>query len=214
MPNIILCKFCIYWWLGATLIPFSAWSDTSLLRTREEHAQSRRWRVMGILSKLLGVPELLLQSFCSLTVSLIHEDLKTNGLEARRWPGLALGVPSALWDLCGCFCDTPQKHLPRHQRKLQREMIPFFTWCGKRAGESPRYWEESFKHASQAPLSVCCIYSFLCLPPQRSRYFLLVTATKWLSVWGKIPLNLGDVESAWEQKNRKVSERFRRWHRD
>lgn len=126
MPNIIFCKFCIYWWLGATLIPFSAWSDASLLRTREEHAQSRRWRVMGILPKLLGVPELRLQSFCSLTVSLVCEDLKTNGLEARRWPGLALGVASALWDLCGCFCDTPQKHLPRHQRKLQRKMIFFF----------------------------------------------------------------------------------------
>ena len=157
MPNIIFCKFCTFWWLRATLIPFSAWPDTL---SREELSQSRTWRVMGTLPKLLRVPELCLQSFCSLMVSLIWEDLKTNGLEARRWPGLTSAVPSVLWDLCGCFCDAHYTETPPQASKKAAKKDDFFTWCGKCARESPQVLELEFPTCFASPIA-CLLYLFL-----------------------------------------------------
>lgn len=67
------------------------------MRNTEKLAQSIIWQVLRIctLPKLLGVPELCLLPFCSLTVRLIWQDMKINGIDARRWPGLALWVPTA-----------------------------------------------------------------------------------------------------------------------
>lgn len=135
----IFCKFGLFLWLGATLIPFSVWSDTSSLRIREELAQSRPWWVMSTLPTLVGVPELCLQSFCSLMVSLICEDLKTNGLEmASRCPGLTSGVPTVFWDLCGCFCDTHYTETPpQASKKAAKKDDSFYLVCELWWRESP-----------------------------------------------------------------------------
>lgn len=153
MPNKIFCKFCGFWWLGATLMSFSAWSDTSSLRTREELAQSRPWWVLSTLPKLLGVPEPCQQPFCVPYGEFSmggHEDEWTGGWEMAR-----VGVRSSQCPLRPLWLFLwPPLHSNTSPGIKQ---ISFFTWCRKCVGQSP---EETFQTCLASPVS-CLLYLFL-----------------------------------------------------
>lgn len=76
--------------------------------------------------KLLGVSQLCLQLFCSLIEKLILQDMETNGMDARRWPGFALCVPT------GRSCDIHYTRTPcQASKKAAGKDDFFFTWCVK-----------------------------------------------------------------------------------
>lgn len=126
-----------------------------------------------------AAPAIILLPYCEISMG-GPEDEWTGGQEM---PGLTSGIPRALWALCGCFCDARYTETPPQASKqaVKKHDFVYLVW--------EMWWRESsgtgrnFQHALQAPLPVCCIYSFQCLPPCTNKYFHAVTATKRLSMW-------------------------------
>lgn len=147
---------------------------------------------------MLSVPELCLQSFCSLAVRLIWQDMERKRMDARRWwPGLALWVPT------GRSCGMHYTHTPCWASKKaagKNYIFNFFNFFFYLMCEV--CWKEAPDTRRRVELPLWCIHSFLCSSPCASTYFLLSTATKSLPVCRKTPLHLGNVESAWKHRRR------------